>query len=324
MYTIEPVLPLSLMAFCVFSTQGYFRRYWDINRLREGTFIHYPRTNDQARPARQLRTDGDARPHPARRTDSHNLKKPEAITQAPSILRRSLQTITDLCIWLVALALGIFIEAFVMLRVLRLPIREIRLGADPRIWLAQFCQPLITLPVLTVALRWRGQRWSDLGLHKPANWLRFLKHVVFGFATMLVAAYAIRHLIIAPLHLRSHGFPALQGNQAGFIALTICALAGVGLNEELQFRGFLQNSFTRAFDGGTTGRYAAVIVTGLIFGLAHLSWGAGGMVYAGLLGILLGGIYLWAGGNLWVPVILHSLFDVNRAVQFFLYGNDLP
>lgn len=25
-----------------------------------------------------------------------------------------------------------------------------------------------------------------------------------------------------------------------------------------------------------------------------------------------------------VPVILHSLFDVFRAIQFFLYGNDLP
>jgi membrane protease YdiL (CAAX protease family) len=242
----------------------------------------------------------------------------------PSVLSRSLQTIVDLTVWLFALGLGIFIEAFVMLRVLQLPIAQIRLAADPRVWLAQFCQPVITLPILTLALRWRGQNWNSLGLHKPANWIRFLKHVVFGFAIMLGAAYAIRHLIITPLHLKSHGFPALQGNKTGFIALMVYAVAGVGLNEELQFRGFLQNSFTQAFGSGTSGRHAAAIVIGLIFGFAHLSWGPGGMVYAGLLGTLLGGIYIWTGSNLWVPVILHSLFDVNRAIQFFLYGTDLP
>jgi membrane protease YdiL (CAAX protease family) len=75
---------------------------------------------------------------------------------------------------------------------------------------------------------------------------------------------------------------------------------------------------------GTAGRYCPVVVTGLIFGFAHLAWGPANIVYAGLLGMLLGGIYLWADRNLWVPVILHSLFDVFRAIQFFLYGNDLP
>jgi hypothetical protein len=35
-------------------------------------------------------------------------------------------------------------------------------------------------------------------------------------------------------------------------------------------------------------------------------------------------IYLWADRNLWVVIILHSLFDVIRVVQFFLTGNDLP
>jgi membrane protease YdiL (CAAX protease family) len=47
------------------------------------------------------------------------------------------------------------------------------------------------------------------------------------------------------------------------------------------------------------------------------------VIYAGLLGIVLGIIYLRADRNLWVVVILHSLFDVQRAIQFFLWGNDL-
>ena len=247
----------------------------------------------------------------------------EASLSPDSIMHRLLKTFTDLAIWLVALALGIVTEIFVMVRVLKMPIGVIRLVADPRVWLSQFFQSVITLPILTLALRWRGQKWSDLGLHKPANWMTFVRQVVYGFIVMLVLAYAIRHLIIFPLHLQSHGFPALQGNVAGFTGLMIYVLFGVGLTEELSFRGFLQNTFVRAFRAGKTGQYAAVILTGVIFGLAHRAWGTGGMVYAGLLGTFLGGMYVWTG-NLWVPVMLHSLFDVNRAVQFFFSGTDLP
>jgi membrane protease YdiL (CAAX protease family) len=56
----------------------------------------------------------------------------------------------------------------------------------------------------------------------------------------------------------------------------------------------------------------------------HGSLGAANVVYAALGGIVLGMIYLWADRNLWVVIILHSLFDVIRVVQFFLTGNDLP
>jgi membrane protease YdiL (CAAX protease family) len=103
----------------------------------------------------------------------------------------------------------------------------------------------------------------------------------------------------------------------------ILVLFGAGFNEELQFRGFVQSRFAKVF-GGPTGRCAAVIVTGLLFGAAHVAWGPANMVYAGLLGMLLGGIYLWADGNLWVPVVLHSLFDVTRAIEWFLTGRDVP
>ena len=150
---------------------------------------------------------------------------------------------------------------------------------------------------------------------------------MIGMLAMVSVAYLIRHLVIAPLHL--HGslqvayLQRLQNNPTAFARMLVLVVFGVGLNEELQFRGFVQSRLAVAF-GGTTGRLAAVVVTGMIFGFAHFAWGPANMVYAGLLGMLLGGIYLWADGNLWVPVILHSLFDVTRAIQWFLTGNDLP
>ena len=65
----------------------------------------------------------------------------------------------DLVFWMVAVFLSVAVEAFVVLRVLRLPISSVLTGANPLVWVAQFCQPLIALPILTVVLRRRGERW---------------------------------------------------------------------------------------------------------------------------------------------------------------------
>jgi membrane protease YdiL (CAAX protease family) len=150
---------------------------------------------------------------------------------------------------------------------------------------------------------------------------------MIGMFAMVSVAYLIRHLVIFPLHLRSSlrvdYLQGLQNNPTALARVLALVVIGVGLNEELQFRGFVQSRLAAAF-GGAMGRFAAVVMTGMIFGLAHFAWGTANMVYASLPGMLLGGIYLWADGNLWVPVILHSLFDVTRAIQWFLIGNDLP
>src|SRR5215469_6991432 len=165
----------------------------------------------------------------------------------------------DLFLWLVAALLGVAVFLLVRIQL-------------SRSWTTQFLQPFITLSILTFVLRWRGESWESLGLRKPTNWRRFLRHVVIGMLAMVSASYLIRHLVIGPLHL--HGslrvayLQGLQNNVTAFARLMVLVLFGVGLNEELQFRGFVQSRLAVAF-GGTTGRFAAVVVTGMIFGVAH-------------------------------------------------------
>ena len=246
---------------------------------------------------------------------------------SPSGGRLFRQLTIDLLCWLVALLLGIAVEGFVVLRLLRIPISQVRIGGAPGVWIAQFLQPLITLPILTLVLQWRGESWSGIGLRKPADWRQFLQQTTLAMIVLLCTGYAIRHLVIAPLHLHSSGatsFSGIQNNVPVLIAALAYALLGAGLNEELQFRGFLQSRLAKALGGGAGVQRSAIVVAGLIFGLMHASLGAANVVYAALGGIVLGTIYLWADRNLWVVIILHSLFDVTRVIQFFLTGNDLP
>jgi membrane protease YdiL (CAAX protease family) len=241
--------------------------------------------------------------------------------QNPALMPRSVgrEVIGDLVLWLVTAILG-FALVFLVTSYLR------RLGASLT-WFAQILQPLVTLPTLTAVLWSRGESWGTLGLRRPHNWQKFLGQTLIGFVAMVTAGYVIRHILIAPLHLRSSAqtryINGLQNNFPEFVRLLVLVTFGVGFNEELQFRGFIQSRLEKVF-GGPTRRYASVLVTGLLFGVAHLAWGPATMVNAALLGILLGVIYLWAGRNLWVPIALHSLFDVTRAIQWFLTGSDLP
>jgi len=235
------------------------------------------------------------------------------------------RTVVDLVSGVIAFAAGAFVQTWVIFRIFYVPgVSSAEVVRDPRIWPVLLVQPAITLSLLTVVLYWHGETWRKLGLRQPRDWTKFVRQVTVGMLVMLVAAYLIRHLIIWPLHLQSRlaGFHAVQGNPSALAGLIGYILLAVGLNEELLFRGFLQTRVERLFGSSSRAAVIAAVITGIIFGLVHALQGPANLVYAGLLGIALGIIYLRADRNLWVVVILHSVFDVQRAIQFFLWGAD--
>jgi membrane protease YdiL (CAAX protease family) len=103
-------------------------------------------------------------------------------------------------------------------------------------------------------------------------------------------------------------FPVLAGSHPLVLAL-LCAAAGFG--EETLFRGFLQGWLDRV-----AGAWIAVVVSGLLFGLAHPITRAY-IALAALLGLYLGALR-WAGASLLVVVTAHALYDF-VALLWLLY-----
>ncbi len=92
----------------------------------------------------------------------------------------------------------------------------------------------------------------------------------------------------------------------------ICTLAGLG--EEMFFRGLLQDGLG-TWIGGTTGIVVGILVSALIFGLAH--WITN--TYAVLtffMGLYFSLLFL-ATGNLLAPIIAHALYDY-YVIRFLL------
>lgn len=95
-----------------------------------------------------------------------------------------------------------------------------------------------------------------------------------------------------------------HGLGPGFIAFAVCAAVGAPLAEEVFFRGLTQPAMQRRL-----GPVAGVIVTAVLFGLAHASgnpWEA--IPPLTLVGLVLG-VLAWRTGRLGPGIVTHMVFN---------------
>lgn len=114
------------------------------------------------------------------------------------------------------------------------------------------------------------------------------------------------------------------------IAMFVATMAGVGISEEFVFRGAILNLFIDKFEKTKRGIYASIIISGVIFGAAHMTNIFSGVsiksafvqaVGASVLGALLGAIYLRTR-NIWVVAILHAFMDFSALIGSGFFGTN--
>lgn len=92
-----------------------------------------------------------------------------------------------------------------------------------------------------------------------------------------------------------------------------------GICEELLYRGFLA-----WFLATWMPLWAALLVSGVLFGLAHLYQGVTGVLKTGLIGIVFGGITLLTGSIIWA-MILHTAVDaINGQLAYVALTTPAP
>jgi membrane protease YdiL (CAAX protease family) len=109
------------------------------------------------------------------------------------------------------------------------------------------------------------------------------------------------------------------------IGMLLLTLAGVyivsSFGEEVIYRGFL---ITRISQIGTDSRKAitiAIILSSIIFGLIHYSWGPMGMVQTGFMGLALGICYIKLKRRLWILILAHAYMDSILMIQMYMASN---
>jgi membrane protease YdiL (CAAX protease family) len=154
----------------------------------------------------------------------------------------------------------------------------------------------------------RGRPWSALRLGFVTP-LRLAVGLAFAAIVLILLWVQRRALIARPDRLaRLRGklgqveilLPRTPGERRGFALVSITA----GICEELLFRGFLMWYFSG------WGIVAAVAVSSLFFGFAHIYQGMPSVPRTGIVGLVFALIVV-ATGSLWPAIIIHAAIDLN-------------
>jgi len=166
-------------------------------------------------------------------------------------------------------------------------------------------------------LRLRGQTLQSIGWNVSSSIWGWLLGFVVG---VLYAGYVVMGMIRA-------GAPVLTDWSLFRILVALGIGISAGICEEGVFRGFVM---TQARDGGAHW-IVQLLISALLFGLAHVGWGAlsghvqiGQMIGAvgatAILGLMLGIVYLASGRSLIPPLIAHATIDFVIEPWLLLYA----
>jgi len=184
----------------------------------------------------------------------------------------------------------------------------------------------VILAMLAIAaLTWsRGEGLAGLGFVQPESWLATLL-LSMGLGLILALAST---LLIEPLTDRLAGtaidhslFDGIRGNLPGLLKLLLLVWVLVAFLEEIIFRGFLMLELARWLGKGAGGLAINLLFTSVLFGIAHWYQGRSGALSTGLVGLLIGVIFIAGGYNLWLPVLTHGFIDTFGLALVYLNGD---
>jgi membrane protease YdiL (CAAX protease family) len=179
--------------------------------------------------------------------------------------------------------------------------------------------PLLLLAWLSLWLRQRG--WGEVGLRRPKSWFLTLSLGIAIGGSIDILGYTV----INPVLLRLIGeaadprdFSILRGNLAALLALVAFTWPLAAVVEEMVYRGYVLNRLTDLFGQSQLGWGISLILSAVVFSLAHGQYSPRFIVTSTLMGLVEGGSYLLNRRNLWLPIVIHGVSNTISLTLVFL------
>ena len=171
---------------------------------------------------------------------------------------------------------------------------------------------IVALVFISLLIRLRGDGLTGLGFFPPENWgttilWSFLLGVGIQFAsTLLIEPFSDRLTNSTTDHSL---FEGLRGNLKTFLLLLVSVWVLVAFLEEIIFRGYMMGDIVKLFGTSKPALAVNVVLTSVLFGLAHWYQGKSGALSTGIIGAVLGILFIASGFNLWLPILTHGFID---------------
>ena len=166
---------------------------------------------------------------------------------------------------------------------------------------------------IIVLLFWvRGDGLVGLGFFLPESWtgtilLSFLLGVGIQLAsTLFLEPFSDRVTKSTTDHSL---FESLRGNLKNFLILLVSVWVLVSFLEEIIFRGYMMGDIAKLIGTSKPALAVNLVLTSVLFGLAHWYQGKSGALSTGIIGAVLGILFISSGFNLWLPILTHGFID---------------
>lgn len=186
-----------------------------------------------------------------------------------------------------------------------------------------FIPTLVILGLMVVSLLIRREHLRVMGFKRPPSWLRMA-----GFT--LVAAVLLQLFdigVIMPVMQRltgatldTSGVANLQGNLGQLLLLLALSWTLAAIGEELAYRGYLQKVLRDLLGGSLLAVWLTVLLSSLLFGLAHTEQGLVGVVVATFDALVFSWLKRRFDDNLWAAILAHGFYNTTGVIAFFFLG----
>ena len=113
-------------------------------------------------------------------------------------------------------------------------------------------------------------------------------------------------------------FDDVRGDFVSFLFLLAIGWIVGGFFEEFTFRGFIVSRVRWLLGSSVAATWLAVLAAAIPFGIAHLYQGITGMIATGMIGFVLGAVYIYHRFNLWYAIFTHGFINTVGIVALYL------
>ena len=181
---------------------------------------------------------------------------------------------------------------------------------------------MAALVIIGLTFWLRGDRFIGLGFFPPENWgITILWGFLLGIAIQLISTLFLEPFAdkVTNSTTDHSGFESLRGNLVNFLLVLLTVWILVAIVEEVIFRGYMMGEIAELIGTSKIALAVNVILSSILFGLAHWYQGKSGALSTGIIGAVLGILFIASGFNLWLPILTHGFIDT--VGLFLIYVN---
>jgi membrane protease YdiL (CAAX protease family) len=158
--------------------------------------------------------------------------------------------------------------------------------------------------------------WREIGYVRPKSWTRTIAiGIVFGVAFKFLMKAIVMPLLGAPPINQAYHWVA--GNTAALPAMLFLLIVGAGFGEETLYRGWMFERLGKLFGSSGWAKAAIVLLTAIVFGLAHYpDQGIPGVEQALITGLVFGTIFA-VTGRIFMLMVGHAAFDLAALAMIY-------